>query len=166
VTFSGSGGHLVIDDVATFGAVISGLSTSGQKIDLGGYTYSAGETVTWTEAAGNTSGTLTVNGAGMTANLTLLGDYATSNFSLSDDGVGGTIVTDPDGGGGGGAIAAGHSTAASSPIVGGHVASFAQAMAVFSEPLAQVGWMASTPALGFGQATGALMLGGAISGAR
>ena len=101
VTFTGSGGDLVIDDVGTFQAVISGFSTSGQKIDFGGFTYSAGETVTWTEAAGNTSGMLTVSGAGMTANVTLLGDYATSNFSLSDDGVGGTVVTDPAGGGGG-----------------------------------------------------------------
>ena len=164
VTFSGSGGHLVIDDVATFGAVISGFSTSGQEIDLGGFTYSAGETVTWTEAAVNTSGTLTVSGAGMTATLTLLGDYATSNFSLSDDGVGGAFITDPAGGGGG-AVAAGHSTAASSPIIGGHVASFAQAMAAFSEPLAHVGWIASTPGFGFGQAGSALTFGAAISGA-
>ena len=65
VTFTGSGGDLVIDNLAAFSAVISGLSTSGQKIDLGGYTFSAGETVTWTEAAGNTSGTLTVSGAGI-----------------------------------------------------------------------------------------------------
>jgi hypothetical protein len=159
VTFSGSGGHLVIDDVATFGAVISGFSTSGQKIDLGGYTFSAGETVTWTEAGGNTSGTLIVSGAGMTAHLTLLGDYATSNFSLSDDGVGGTLITNPASGV---ALAAGHSTAAT--LTGGQVASFAQAMAVFSEPLAHVGWIATAPGFGFGQAGSALMVGGAISG--
>jgi len=30
-----------------------------------------------------------------TANLTLLGQYSTANFSLSSDGSGGTIVTDP-----------------------------------------------------------------------
>jgi autotransporter passenger strand-loop-strand repeat protein len=166
IGFSGSGGDLVIDDVGAFNGVISGFSTSGQKIDLGGYTFSAGETVTWTEAASNLSGVLTVSGAGMTANLTLLGDYATSNFSLSDDGIGGTFITDPTASGGGGTIAAGHSTAAQTPapIQGGHVASFAQAMAMFSEPHAHAGWIASTHSFGFGQSNSALFVGGAVSG--
>jgi len=30
-----------------------------------------------------------------TANLTLLGQYSTGNFSLASDGHGGTVVTDP-----------------------------------------------------------------------
>jgi len=39
-----------------------------------------------------TSGTLTAVDGGLTAHLTLLGNYATSNFALSNDGHGGTFV--------------------------------------------------------------------------
>jgi hypothetical protein len=51
--------------------------------------------VTFTEAANNLSGTLMVTSGSETANLTLLGQYSTANFTLSSDGHGGTIVTDP-----------------------------------------------------------------------
>ena len=60
-------------------------------------TFGAGTSVKFTEAAGNTSGTLTVTDGTHTANLTLLGQYATANFSLASDGHGGTMVTDPPG---------------------------------------------------------------------
>jgi hypothetical protein len=38
---------------------------------------------------------LTVTDGPHTANLTLLGLYATANFSISSDGAGGTFVKDP-----------------------------------------------------------------------
>jgi autotransporter passenger strand-loop-strand repeat protein len=92
VTFTTSG-DLELDNLAGFGAKISGLTTSTQKIDLGGFTFSAGETVTWTQAG--TSGTLKVTDGAKTASLTLIGTYTTANFHLSNDGHGGTFVVDP-----------------------------------------------------------------------
>jgi hypothetical protein len=74
---------------------ISGFNLTSQEIDLGGYAYSTSETVSWTEAPSNTSGTLTVTDGAKVANLTLLGSYVTSNFDLSTDSQGGTLVTDP-----------------------------------------------------------------------
>jgi autotransporter passenger strand-loop-strand repeat protein len=87
----GGGGDLVLDNLAGFGAVISGFAT-GAEIDLGGFGYSAGETRSFTEGAGNTSGTLTVIDGATSVQLTLLGNYVTSNFALSTDGSGGTAV--------------------------------------------------------------------------
>jgi hypothetical protein len=95
ITFVGSGGELVLDNLPAFAAQIAGLVNASQKLDLAGFAYSSGETRAWSEAASNTSGTLTVTDGGQTAQLTLLGVYTTSNFILSDDGAGGTIVVDP-----------------------------------------------------------------------
>jgi autotransporter passenger strand-loop-strand repeat protein len=95
VTIAGSG-DLVLDDAQAFSGLISGLSTTAQKIDLGGFAYSStGETVSWTEAGSGLSGTLTVSGGGKSASLSLIGSYVTSNFQLSSDGAGGTIIVDP-----------------------------------------------------------------------
>ena len=49
----------------------------------------------FTEAANHLSGTLTVTDGTHTANLTLLGQYSTADFSLATDGGTGTLVTDP-----------------------------------------------------------------------
>ena len=65
---------------------------SGDKIDLGHFAFGSGSTQTYTEAASHTSGTLSVVNGGNQANLTLLGSYVTSNFALSNDGAGGTLV--------------------------------------------------------------------------
>jgi hypothetical protein len=91
ITFAGSGGDLALNNLPGFGALIGGFSV-GDEFDLGGFTFSAGETRSFTEAGSNTSGTLTVVDGGQTANLTLLGSYATSNFVLSNDFHGGTFV--------------------------------------------------------------------------
>ncbi|HZZ87604.1 MAG TPA: hypothetical protein VFE13_04645 [Caulobacteraceae bacterium] len=93
VKFTGSAGTLELDNLAGFQAKISGLATSKQKIDLGGFHFGAGETRTWTQAG--TSGTLTVHDGAKTASLVLIGSYATSDFTLSDDGHGGTYIKDP-----------------------------------------------------------------------
>ena len=114
-SFTASGGDLILDNLAGFSASIAGMTNAGEKIDLGGFAYSTGETVSWTQGAGH--GTLTVSGGGKVANLTLIGSYSTSNFTLSNDGKGGAYITDPPVGGGGGA----------------QVLAFAQAMAGFGQ---------------------------------
>ncbi|HEV2335902.1 MAG TPA: hypothetical protein VGS13_10425, partial [Stellaceae bacterium] len=53
--------------------------------------------------ASHKSGTLTVTSGAHTAKLTLLGSYVTSRFTLTSDGSGGTLVTDPPAAGGGAA---------------------------------------------------------------
>ena len=92
VSFAGAGGVLRLDNLAGFHAKISGLSVAAEKIDLGGFAFSSGETVTWTQSG--TSGTLTVHDGAKTAALTLIGTYASSSFNLHADGHGGTFVSD------------------------------------------------------------------------
>ncbi len=91
VGFDGSGGTLALYNLSGFAAVLSGFS-AGDRIDLGGFAYGAGETRSFVSAASHASGTLTVVDGAKTAKLTLLGSYVTSNFALSDDGAGGTFV--------------------------------------------------------------------------
>ncbi len=96
VTYAGTGGDLVLGATASFAASISGFTGTTDKIDLTFFTYnSATETKSFTEAASKTSGTLTVASGGKTESLTLLGSYVTSNFVLSNDGSGGTLIVDP-----------------------------------------------------------------------
>jgi len=84
---------LELNNLSGFAAAIAGMTTSNQKLDLGGFAYSSSESVAWSQSG--TSGTLTVTDGAQVANLTLIGAYTTSNFVLSDDGHGGTIVVDP-----------------------------------------------------------------------
>jgi hypothetical protein len=93
VSFTGSSGVLTLYNRSGFRASISGLSHPGQKIDLGGFAYSSGETAVWSQSAA--SGTLTLSDGGETETLTLIGTYAGSDFHLATDGNGGTYVTDP-----------------------------------------------------------------------
>ena len=90
VAFAGAGG-LALYNLPQFHATIGGFST-GDSFDLGGFAYGLGETWSFTEAASLTSGTLSVVDGGLTAKLTLLGNYVTSDFALSDDSLGGTFV--------------------------------------------------------------------------
>jgi hypothetical protein len=83
---------LRLDNLAGFHAKISGLSVAAEKIDLGGFLFGAGETVTFTQSG--TSGTLIVHDGTKTASLTLIGSYTTSDFRLHADGHGGTFVFD------------------------------------------------------------------------
>jgi autotransporter passenger strand-loop-strand repeat protein len=96
VTFVGAGGDLVLGSPPSFSGTIAGLSLKSQKVDLAGFAYSsAGEKVSWSEAASHTSGTLTITDGAQVAKLRLLGDYVTSDFALSTDGHGGSYVADP-----------------------------------------------------------------------
>jgi len=97
------GGMMVLDTPANFtNAVVAGFGT-GDQIDFGNIGFTAGTTstkgkkggkeVTFTEAASNMSGTLTVTDGVNTANITLLGQYMAANFTAASDGHGGTIIT-------------------------------------------------------------------------
>ena len=111
VQFTGAAGTLKLDNLAAFKAKIAGLHASQQKIELGGFAYTAGETVAWVQTG--TSGTLTISEGAQTAHLTLIGTYAAGAFRLSDDKHGGTYIAD---------------TSVKPTAV---AASFVQAMAVF-----------------------------------
>jgi len=168
ISFTASGGDLVDDNPSNFSASIAGMTGAGDKIDLGGFTYGSGETVSWTEAGGGTSGTLTVTDGAKTASLTLLGSYVTSNFSLSDDGIGGSFVVDHPSAGAGASTATATTTAtASSAATGAGVASFTQAMSVFGQtsPAAAVGWGVQATNAEHGYVTSAFFIGPAMSGA-
>ena len=93
VAFAGASEVLELDNLSGFSAKISGLKTANQKIDLGGFTFSGGESVSWTQSG--TSGTLTVKDGAKVAHLTLIGTYTSSSFHLSNDSHGGTFVVDP-----------------------------------------------------------------------
>jgi autotransporter passenger strand-loop-strand repeat protein len=86
VTFAGKGGDLTLGDPADFAAKIAGFG-KGDTIDVGGFAY-PGTTVAYS------SGTLTVSGGGSQVQFTLTGgSYHTSNFTPSNDGSGGTLIT-------------------------------------------------------------------------
>jgi hypothetical protein len=91
VKFAGLGGDLALFNLPHFAAVISGFGT-GDQIDLGGFAFSNGETRTFAEAANHQSGTLTVVDGSNTARVVLAGRYVTSNFTLQNDGAGGTFA--------------------------------------------------------------------------
>jgi autotransporter passenger strand-loop-strand repeat protein len=93
-----NGGVVQLDFSQGFNGTIAGFASPAgvtEAIDLVDITFGAGTSVKFAEAAGNTSGTLTVTDGTHVANLTLLGQYSTANFSLSSDGHGGTLITDP-----------------------------------------------------------------------
>jgi autotransporter passenger strand-loop-strand repeat protein len=90
VLFYGAG-DLALSNLTNFHPVVNGYST-GDAFDLGGFTYSSAATFSYTEAASLLSGTLGVHDGGLTANLTLLGNYFTGDFALSNDGHGGSFV--------------------------------------------------------------------------
>ena len=93
VTFAGATAVLELDNLASFSAKISGMSQATQQVDLGGFAFSSGETVSWAQSG--TSGTLTVTDGAKVAHLTLIGTYVTGDFHLSNDTHGGTLVDDP-----------------------------------------------------------------------
>jgi autotransporter passenger strand-loop-strand repeat protein len=93
VTFAG-GGSLRLDQSTAFVGLVAGFGGT-DKLDLAYIAFGSGTSATFAEASSLTSGTLTVtNGASM-AKILLLGQYATSDFHLSGDGHGGTVVADP-----------------------------------------------------------------------
>jgi hypothetical protein len=98
ITFGGSG-SLVLDNSTAFGGKIVGFGGPDQ-IDLADVGF--GPSTTLAYSSGPLSGTLTASDGTHTANLTLIGQYTAANFSLSADGHGGTLITDPPVSSGGG----------------------------------------------------------------
>jgi hypothetical protein len=74
-----------------FKAFIGGFG-AGDKIDIADFGFSTSASRSFTEAGTHTSGTLSVVNGGNHASLTLLGSFVTGNFTLSNDGAGGTLV--------------------------------------------------------------------------
>jgi hypothetical protein len=88
---------LQLDDSRNFGGLVAGFGVP-DMLDLRDVAFISGTTsVGFVEAPSNLSGTLTVgNGTpATTANITLIGQYMASQFSITSDGMGGTVVTDP-----------------------------------------------------------------------
>ena len=101
VVFS-SGGMFQLDSGGQVSGAISGFHL-GDAIDLRGLAYNSGSsTVSWTQLTTGTSasGTLTVKEGASSVTLTLVGSYTSGNFSVTSDGSGGTLLTDPPVGGG------------------------------------------------------------------
>ncbi|SHJ84911.1 Tryptophan-rich Synechocystis species C-terminal domain-containing protein [Bradyrhizobium lablabi] len=99
VKFSGVTGTLVLDNSSLFTGQILNLTgdgnpSSSDQIDLKDISFGAGTTYSY---AGNASGgILTIRDAqNDVANLSLVGNYTNSTFTLSSDGHGGTIAIDP-----------------------------------------------------------------------
>ena len=83
-----------------FGGLVAGFNVPADKLDLANIAYISGSTTSsWTQltSGANASGTLSISDgtSATTANITLLGQYVAANFSLTTDGHGGTLVTDP-----------------------------------------------------------------------
>jgi len=99
ITFSGSTGTLVLDHSTLFTGELINLTgdgnlSSSDQIDLKDIAFVSGTTESY---AGNSSGgVLTVTDAqDHAANISLVGNYTNSTFTLSSDGHGGTTVIDP-----------------------------------------------------------------------
>ena len=102
LSFTGSG-DLVLDASALFAGTVAGFGKASlaDTLDLVDIPYVASgasaTTLNWTQLTNgaSASGTLLVSQDGHLADITLLGQYMDSNFALSSDGHGGTLVTDP-----------------------------------------------------------------------
>jgi autotransporter passenger strand-loop-strand repeat protein len=93
VTFSGSG-RLVLDASVSFGGLVAGFGAP-DSLDLRDITFGSGTQLSFAEAAGKLSGTLTVTNGANAANIVLLGQYTASQLTAVSDGNGGTLVSDP-----------------------------------------------------------------------
>ena len=93
VIFLGASGAGTLELSQAFGGTISGFAAF-DKIDLDFVAFDAGNHVSWQESNDNTGGALSIldgNNA-LVASLHLAGVYATGEFSLANDGTGGTVI--------------------------------------------------------------------------
>ena len=93
ISFAGATGTLIIDDSSSFSGTITGQLGTGNLIDLKDITAGGNATITY--SGHNSPGTLTVSDGTHTANIALDGIYSLSNFTVSSDGQGGTLLVDP-----------------------------------------------------------------------
>ena len=91
-----SSGTLALDDSVHFGGTVAGLANSTQKVDLTDIAYNSATTsVTGYTSNGSNGGTVSVTDGTHIALLSVIGAYTVASFKLSNDGNGGTFVTDP-----------------------------------------------------------------------
>jgi autotransporter passenger strand-loop-strand repeat protein len=88
------GGALRLDASVGFGGLIAGFGQP-EHLDLSDIGFGSSTHLGFTEAASNLSGTLMVTDGVHTANLTLLGQYVTAQFTSASDGHGGALIGDP-----------------------------------------------------------------------
>ena len=85
----------MLDRASDFSGFISGWQ-DGNHLDLGNIAFAEGSTtLVYAADAAHGRGTLTVSDGTRTASLSLLGQYAASDFAPSSDGHGGTMISDP-----------------------------------------------------------------------
>jgi hypothetical protein len=94
VTFAAATGTLDLDNSSSFSGQISGFG-GGDQIDLSDIFFGASTTLAYSAQGNDLGTTLTVSDGTDTANLVLFGQYLSSDFALSSDGHGGTLITDP-----------------------------------------------------------------------
>jgi autotransporter passenger strand-loop-strand repeat protein len=93
-TITISSGTLILDDSVHFSGSIAGLLTSGvQNVDLVDISVATLQTLAYSDSG--TSGTLTVTDGTHTALLHMIGTYTQASFKTTNDGGGGTLLTDP-----------------------------------------------------------------------
>ncbi|WP_369722030.1 Ig-like domain-containing protein [Bradyrhizobium sp. LLZ17] len=85
-------GHLILDDAFHFTGTVGGLAAN-DDIDLKGFAFGAGTTVTFAENQAGSGGTLTVSDGGHTANIVLLGQYDPTGFNEKADTTTGTVIS-------------------------------------------------------------------------
>ena len=94
VTFAAATGTLALDNSSSFSGQISGFG-GGDQIDLSDIFSGASTTLAYSAQGNDLGTTLTVSDGTDTANLVLFGQYLASDFAISSDGHGGTLITDP-----------------------------------------------------------------------
>lgn len=94
VTFTAATGTLALDNSSNFNGQISGFG-GGDQIDLADIFSGASMTLAYSAQGNDLGTTLTVSDGTDTANLVLFGQYLASDFAISSDGRGGTLITDP-----------------------------------------------------------------------
>jgi hypothetical protein len=94
VTFAAATGTLALDNSSSFGGQISGFGGADQ-IDLSDIFFGVSTTLAYSARGNDLGTTLTVSDGTDTANLVLFGQYLASDFAISSDGRGGTLITDP-----------------------------------------------------------------------
>jgi len=88
-----SGGDAKIAGVMAKGQRVNMAGAgSGDSIDFSNLPYRAGASAQFREAKNGTSGTLTLTDGATTQKLKLLGAYVTSNFNVTSDSSGSTII--------------------------------------------------------------------------
>ena len=88
--FAGSG-LLVLNDLNYSGLQLAGFTATTDKIDFTGISFSGSTHFTFN----TTTDLLTVTDGTHTATMTIDGQHTQQSFTISSDGIGGTIITDP-----------------------------------------------------------------------